>query len=100
MSIKKVVMYVDVDDEELLKDDYFKESFDSWRKEGYSDQKAKAAVVDNFLNLEMDYIFSNNEKINHHVYEVNDPKDEDKDNSYYKELEDWLECEKEWRGSN
>lgn len=100
MSIKKVVMYVDVDDEELLKDDYYKEDLAWLRKEGYTAEEAKANIVDNFLNLEMDYIFSSSEKINHHVYEVNDPNDEDKDNPYYKELVSWLKSEKEWRGSN
>ena len=89
--IKKVTVFVDVNEEELLKDEYYKEEMESLIKEGQTESEAKADIVEHYLELELDFIFQGRDVINHHTYEIDNVKKADKYDSAYIELKDWLE---------
>ena len=86
MAIKKVVMYVDINDEEVLKDDCYKDSFDSWIKVGFTKDEAKSEVAGNVLESIMRDIFCDERFVNDYEYNVYDITGEDKEDYEYEEL--------------
>lgn len=91
MSIKKVVMYVDVNDEEVLKDDYYKESFDWYFGEGDTKEKATLNTAEDALNMVMDNIFCDEKFINSYEFSIDDVSEEDKKDYRYNRLVEKIE---------
>lgn len=86
MSIKKVVMYVDMNDEEVLRDDYYKESFDWCVKNGMSKDEVKSNTAGDALESIMRDVFCDERFVNEYEYNVYDINEEDKGDYEYKEL--------------
>ena len=82
--IKKVVMYVDVDDK-LLEDDFSKKEYEEYLKES-TPEEAASQVVENYLNLVVQDCFTDFDHINNHSYIVDDVEDEDKESYEYLKL--------------
>lgn len=86
MSIKKVTMYVEVNDEEVLKDDYYKENFD-WRiDEGDTKEEATLGTAEDALNMVMDNIFCDEKFVGNYEFEIDDVSEEDKEDYGYNQL--------------
>ena len=94
MSIKKVVMYVEVNDEAVLKDDYYKESFDWYVGEGYTKEEATLATAEDALNMVMDNIFCDEKFVNNYEFEIDDVSEDDKEDYRYNQLVQSIERNK------
>ena len=88
MSIKKVVMYVEMDDEEILADDHYKESYDELIEDGYTSDEAMSSTAEDALNLVMDSVFTDEHFICNWSYDVEDIRTEDKESYSYRSLID------------
>lgn len=94
MSIKKVVMYVDINDGRVLKDDYYKESFD-WRvKNGMSVERATKLTSKDALESIMRDVFCDERFVNDYEYDVDNADEEDAEDFAYRELVDRIERNK------
>lgn len=83
MSIKKVVMYVEVNDEEVLKDDFYKESFD-WRvADGDSEEEATLGTAEDALNMVMTDIFCDEKFVGSYEFSIDDVSEEDEEDYEY-----------------
>ena len=82
--IKKVFMFVDVDDK-LLEDDFSKKEYEEYLKES-TPEEAASQVVEDYLNLVVQDCFTDFDHINNHSYTVDDVEDEDKESYEYLKL--------------
>ena len=86
MSIKKVTMYVEVNDEAVLKDDYNKQSFDWYVGEGYAKEEATLATAEDALNSSMNDIFYDEKFVGNYEFSIDDVSEEDKEDYEYNQL--------------
>ena len=91
MSIKKVTMYVEVNDGEVLKDDYYKESFDWYFGEGDTKEEATLNTAEDALNMVMDNIFCDEKFVGNYEFEIDDVSEKDKENHQYNRLVERIE---------
>ena len=81
--IKKVVMFVDVDDK-LLEDDFSKKEYEEYLED--TPEEAASKVVENYLNLVVQDCFTDFDHINNHSYTIDDVEDEDRESYDYLKL--------------
>lgn len=94
MSIKKVIMYVEVNDEAVLKDDYYKESFDWYVGEGDTKEEATLNTAEDALNMVMDNIFCDEKFVGNYEFETYDISEKDKKDYQYNRLVQHIERDK------
>ena len=84
--IKKVTMFVDVDEEELLKEDeYYKKKYEE-SLEDSTPEKAVSKIVDDYLNVVKQDCYLESEHIIGFSYTVDDVTDGDKEKHEYQRL--------------
>ena len=91
MSIKKVVMYVEMDDDEILADDYYQEWYDEYTRDGYSRNEAAHHIAESALELVMQDIFYDDRFVSNYDYDIEDVHDEDKSDLAYQRLIEGIE---------
>ena len=93
MAIKKIIMYVDVNTEEVLDDDFYRENFDGYIHSGSSSIEAISNVSEEALNLVMDSVFTDEKYVNDYEFEIKDVSEDDKEDFRYQELLERIELE-------
>ena len=94
MSIKKVVMYVEVNDDAVLKDDNYKESFDWYIGDGKSEEDATLDTAEDALNMTMDNIFYGEKFVSDYEFEIDDVSEDDEEDFMYRQLVERIERNK------
>lgn len=83
--IKKVTMYVDVPEEELLEDEYYRKEYKESLKDS-TPEEALSMIVENYLNLVVQNCFCDEPYLIAKRFTVDDVTDDDKESFDYRKL--------------
>ncbi len=91
MAIKKIIMYIDVNTEGVLDDEYYRDDFDDCIRSGNSSTEAILNVSEDALSLMMDSKLIKEKYVNDYGFEIKDVAEDDKDNFIYQQLIERIE---------